>query len=256
MSKKNESWLDIIGKGTTSYIKAKTKQKQIQNEMKSKLLIKRIEQEMDPMYQIQKSMARQYRAQPGQYQMSGSSLKRLSPKELYTRDIIRRKRAGEDISPEEEKFIGMYIKPENRTDDIYRGTAAWKQQDASKTLLNAYLNELEGEVSGSDKWWDLGKSQADVIRRYKEGRPLDVTPDKKIDVGKTLGRLGKNMTTFFQWAKAKHPELARQAFPGRMAMSQNLPSFDSEEEVYAANLPDGQQFYLNGILKRWRLSAE
>jgi len=68
---KNESLIDIIGKGATGYLKAKTAAKKAQLEMQSKIALKGIEQEMDPMYQIKKTMAEQY-----QKQMGGGAMQR------------------------------------------------------------------------------------------------------------------------------------------------------------------------------------
>ncbi len=60
---KNESMMDILFKGATEFIKTKTSQKKSQLEMGSKLMLKRIEQESDPMFQMKKQMAQQYQKQ-------------------------------------------------------------------------------------------------------------------------------------------------------------------------------------------------
>ncbi len=62
---KKENILDIMAKGATSYIKTKTKMKQDELKMGSALMLKQIEQRMNPQFQMQKMMAEQYRGQMG-----------------------------------------------------------------------------------------------------------------------------------------------------------------------------------------------
>ena len=50
--KRQENFMDIIGKGLTGYVKARAQQQKTMSDVKSKLLIKAIEQRMDPMYKI------------------------------------------------------------------------------------------------------------------------------------------------------------------------------------------------------------
>ena len=87
--RKKESWLDIIGKGTTAYVKAKTSQKQAELKMGSQLMLKKIENRMDPTYQIKKSMAQQYQQQQGgdrggEIVAEGSPKDVIKVKESYT----------------------------------------------------------------------------------------------------------------------------------------------------------------------------
>ena len=69
--KQSESLADILAKGVTSLIKAKTAAKKSQLEMGSKIALKEIENRMDPMYQIKKTMAQRYQKDMGDGGASG-----------------------------------------------------------------------------------------------------------------------------------------------------------------------------------------
>jgi hypothetical protein len=99
----------------------------------------------------------------------------------------------------------------------YKAVSEWEMKNAQKTLFDAYLDDLQGQFEKGEKWYQYAgpmESPAEHIRRYKQGRPVDVIKGK-LNVDKFLGRLGKSRDDFYTWAQQKNPELARIAFPGR-----------------------------------------
>ena len=133
--------------------------------------------------------------------------------------LMKKWEAGQDLTPEERKFIGTYVKPGDATTSPYKGTAAWKQEDAQSTLFEEFLGTIEPEP---EAWARRAftTTPSEIVKAFRGEAPsknLQRYMDDKgnINVQNLLRDLGKTKDDFYQWATKTNPGLARIAFPGK-----------------------------------------
>jgi len=158
-----------------------------------------------------------YSMGPGGVTTTARPQEKKTAKESYVSDIVTRMQSGQEVSPEEQKLAGAYVKPEDT--GPYKGTAAWKQEDAQSTLFEEFLGTMEVAPEGAIRK-AFTTTPSEIIAAFKgeaPSKPLEKYMDKKkkINVQNLLRDLGKTKEDFYQWAVTANPDLARIAFPGK-----------------------------------------
>ena len=151
--------------------------------------------------------------------MTAKPQEKKTAKESYVSDIVTRMQSGQEVSPEEQKLAGAYVKPEDAVTSPYKGTAQWKQEDAQSTLFEEFLGTIKPEP---EAWARRAftTTPSEIVKAFRGEAPsknLQRYMDDKgnVNVQNLLRDLGKTKEDFYQWAVTANPDLARIAFPGK-----------------------------------------
>ena len=176
---------------------------------------------------FQRQQAQGYDPFSGEPQMRVGAEGKVTPKypsqdvQLY--NYLKRKktdRPREFDEMDERRLTGLEKKVFGAGEDKpYEGTAEWKKKNAQSTLFVEWMKSLQDEMPES-KWdrYSPTWSKKEIVRELLAGNPRYKTSQGKVDVVRTLKALDLTIDDFYSWATENQLDLARIAFPGRIAL--------------------------------------
>ena len=103
----------------------------------------------------------------------------------------------------------------------YSSTAEWKKNSARGSLFTEYMKSLVPGFAASESKLDKYSptwSKKEIVQSVLRGEKKYKTPEDKLDAKTTLSKLGLSVDDFYNWAIEQQPELAKVAFPAKVAM--------------------------------------
>lgn len=214
----DEKWFDVIAKGATSYLKAKTAQKKAELDMQSKLAMKAIESKQNYLYKIaekehqtpyEKMMAQQYQGQ----QQGGTT----QPQNSFAPTMQQRSRIEPGAKGFTTKTIGL-------KEAIYNNIMK-KPEDQRTAKENKFM---ENYLFGKGQRRDIPTSVDKILGALATGGPVDKGTGIKINDFETrdeaetyaMYNLGPDWKTRYSRAL----EIINQQFPQEKITSENTQS--------------------------------
>ena len=222
--KRGENVMDIITKGATGLIKAKTAQKKAQLEMKSKLMLKDIERKSDPMYQIKKTMAQQYQNQMGGGQRGNGQ---KSYREWATTPRLGYK-SGKIVrgTPEDKAIYGEGLRRKKLSE---QGGGKWDEED--EAMLMGLGQKLGLEEKEKRPTWKQEQEVESIKAGLKQGK-LTLFSVQGIPIPQDIKTRKEAMQAIS--GKGFDPEMFKEELDTYYPEEMTLPEGITQEQVQKA----------------------